>query len=362
MDAQSVLGDPGIKLNAEFTIVIPTASSVSHLDNVLSSIRTLGGQLPEVMVVQNGIAIDPQANRETLRRFDEINLQILHDEIPGQLAGRHRGFHESDAEILIFIDDDVVLSKTWLDSIREAFTDLSVMLVGGPSIPDFESTPPDWLNSLWQAAPGGGRMLTALSLLELDTRQPVRIEPTLIWGLNFAIRRSALQACGGFHPDCVPAELQHFQGDGETGLCLAIAAAGGKAVYHPGALVHHQIGNERMTARYFEQRYFYQGVCDSYTQLRSKAPLAIRSEQQSLFPKVRSVAARLKRAFVGARPRDPFGERFAAAYQRGFEFHQHCVSKSPLLRNWVNREDYFDYQYPCLEADFVPPRRHVHQS
>ncbi len=362
MDAQSLLGDPGIPLNAPITVVIPTSNQVNDLIDVLSSIQSLDGPLPETIVVQNGIEPDNNADDKMIRRFERIKLRIVHDKVPGQLSGRHRGLLESDAEILVFIDDDVVLSNTWLGSIREAFQDPMVTLVGGPSTPVFETEPPNWLTSFWQPALGQGRMLTALSLLELDVTEPTRVDPTLIWGLNFAIRRSTLVDCGGFHPDCVPSELQHFQGDGETGLCMKIAAANHKAVYHPGARVHHRVGSERMTHQYFDQRYFYQGVCDSYTQIRTRTPMVIESKTMSTFHAVRSVAAQVKRSIIGKPLADPLGQRFANAYQRGFDFHQACVSMSPALRRWVLRDTYFDYDYPALESGFVRPKRQVHQS
>ena len=55
-------------------------------------------------------------------------------------------------------------------------------------------------------------------------------------GLNFSIRKTAFQACGGFHPDYLPKPLQRYQGDGEIG-CLKIQAQGLKALYHPGVCV-----------------------------------------------------------------------------------------------------------------------------
>lgn len=318
-------------------------------------------QLFETIVVQNGIAIDQRKNQELLQQFSVLDLQIVHDNTPGQLSGRHRGYRESEADILVFVDDDVTFATSWLKSLREAFHDPSVALVGGPSKPEFESSPPDWLTPFWQLAPGGGQMLPQLSLLELDTVEPILVDPNMIWGLNFAIRRSALEASGGFHPDCVPSELQHFQGDGETGLTRQIAASDGVAVYHPGALVHHWVSNERMTHEYFDRRYFYQGVCDSYAQVRMGITAAPNSSVGSWFRLLRPAIFRFKRAFVSKMRADGLlTERFILAYERGFRFHQQCVAMSPRLVEWIQRESYFDYQYPTLESDFQQPTREVH--
>ncbi len=362
MDAQSVLGDLGIPLNDQITVVVPTANQVSCLDPLLSSIQMLEGPLPETIVVPNGVVRNKHADDQLIQKFDRMDLRIVYDDVPGQLSGRHRGIQESDAPILVFVDDDVEVSKTWLSSIHDAFQDPEVMLVGGPCIPRFETEPPDWLAKFWQPQLGHGRMLPALSLLELDFAQPTSVDPTMIWGLNFAIRRSTLQSCGGFHPDCVPADLQHFQGDGETGLCLKIAAANHKSIYHPRASVHHRVAKQRMTWDYFDQRYFYQGVCDSFTQIRSCVPPATDSRNVTFPSTVRDLVSRLKRTIIGPSTVNPLQQRFAGAYQRGFKFHQQCVSRSSILHQWVLRENYFDYQYPTLESDFVRPKRQVHPS
>ncbi len=322
----------------------------------------VGDQRFQTIVVQNGIAIDRLEDQELLQQFSGLDLQIVHDNTPGLLSGRHRGYQESDADILVFLDDDVALSASWLESVRYAFRDPAVSLVGGPSKPEFESSPPDWLIRFWEPAPSGGRMLSQLSLLELDAAEPMVVDPNMIWGLNFSVRRSVLEASGGFHPDCVPPEFQHFQGDGETGLTRKIAAGDGVAVYHPGALVHHWVGNERMTHEYFDRRYFYQGVCDSYTKVRMGVFATPRSSVRSWIWKVRSTISGFKRAFANRMNADDLlAQRFLRAYEQGFDFHQQCVAISPRLVEWVQRESYFEYQYPTLESDFHPPARIVHQ-
>lgn len=60
-----------------------------------------------------------------------------------------------------------------------------------------------------------------LSLLDIGQDVP-NIDPNYIWGLNFSIRKQTMYDCGGFHPDLVPAYLQCWQGDGETGLTKKI--------------------------------------------------------------------------------------------------------------------------------------------
>jgi len=166
------------------------------------------------------------------------------------------------------LDDDVEVSETWLTTIQLAFRSPEVCLVGGPSIPYFSVSPPEWLERFAVDTPYGGRMNTWLSLLDIG-KDVDNIDPTFIFGLNFSIRKSILINCGGFHPDLVPKQFQRWQGDGETGLTLKLRDHKYRAVYRQAAQLFHHCGKDRLHLNYFKKRAFYQGVCDSFTIVRN---------------------------------------------------------------------------------------------
>ena len=327
----------------------------------------------EVLVVDNGSTDSTAVLVANFQeRFSAERLQYFLEPIPGLLSGRHRGAVESSGDILAFLDDDVILSPDWFTGLRTSFQDSSVGLVGGPSFPCFEGPTPDWLDSFWKTSDDGRRWLGELSLLEVPTEHPFEIEPEMVWGLNFAIRRDAFVKAGGFHPDCVPAELQHFQGDGETGLSQKLRLLGLKAVYHPAVAVEHQIGRDRLCIEYFEARHFYQGVCDSFTALRSSGCRFVDEQHGHHVEQSRGAIGRIRAFFRRPFRRPPNSplreeseaasphERCRQARQRGFRFHQECARRSCTLRQWIMKPDYFDYNYPTLEPEFVVPQRQVH--
>lgn len=341
------------------SVIVPTAKTLRCVDQTLRSLASLSDRPEEVIVVQNGLSErDRDSDRANYDRVAEsycgLQLKIFYDDVPGLLSGRHRGWAESTGELLVFIDDDITVVPSWLTELTNVFADPEIVLAGGPSRPVFETQPPDWLTQNWRPTPCGGRQLAQLSLLELNTREVTKVDADLVWGLNYAIRRRTLHERGGFHPDCVPKPWQHFQGDGETGLSRKIAAAGERAAYNPAAMVFHHISSERMTPEYFDQRSFYQGVCDSYTQIREGQAPAL--DKPASISTVRKWARKLKHAVMP--PPEPIAmqDRFHHAYLRGFEFHQRCVRSSPTLLQWVQRENYFDYAYPELEPDFKAER------
>jgi hypothetical protein len=54
-------------------------------------------------------------------------------------------------------------------------------------------------------------MCVCVSLLDLGD-EPRFVDANYVWGLNLAIKRDTLFKLGGFHPDCIPLELQPMSG------------------------------------------------------------------------------------------------------------------------------------------------------
>lgn len=286
---------------------------------------------------------------------DRARDRVIRDHTPGLLTGRMRGAVESDAEVIVYLDDDVLLGPEWAEAVRTTFADPSVGLVGGPSEPQWEGSVPEWVQGFVRYRGSQVAECAWLSLLDLGPRQQM-IDPNYVWGLNFAIRRSVLEECGGFHPDCMPDDLQHFQGDGETGLTRKIAARGRKALYEPRMKVMHRIGPNRLTPTYFYRRAFYQGVCDSYTKLRVQHGVdrpAARPSQRRVFGRFRDTAGGLWDRCAAAMTPVFRGGGFSdikngtdRAYQAGVEFHRIAFDSCPAVRSWVLKPDYWDYNLP----------------
>lgn len=255
-------------------------------------------------------------------------IRYIYEPIPGLLSGRHRGAAEAKGAILVFIDDDIEADRNWLAAIHDAFRDAEVHMVGGRNLPNYEATPPSWLDQIWTRSPDY-EYCTYFSLLDLG-EQRREIDADYIWGLNFSIRRETLYRLGGFHPDTVPRHYQRYQGDGETGLTMKLKQQGLKAIYEPAALVRHLVPVERMTIEYLEKRQYFQGVCDSYTSIRNTQKLGFTVNAMQ-FP---------------ASEREMLDYRMSAAHLYGYNYHQSEAMKDPRLLEWILRKDYFDYRYP----------------
>ena len=336
------------------SVIIPTLNRAKYLKTALLS--TTDQSIPKdeyEIIVVDGNATDNtrQVTEQIIATHSTHQIRYIWEPEPGLLSGRHRGAKEAKGQILVFIDDDIEADKGWLAAIMDAFQDASVHLVGGPSLPSYESEPPSWIESFW-AEHKYGRLCGKLSLLDFGG-QIREIDPVFVWGLNFAIRKKTLFEVGGFHPDTMPRHLQRFQGDGETGLSIKIRERGLKAVYHSKALVWHKVPNERLTVEYFEKRAYFQGVCDSFTHIRRNYESGLQFKKQSNLVRLLSWRTPFKIYYLFKKrirqkhlPYADIKKRIDEAYKAGFAFHQHEVANDPELLKWVLKENYFDYRLP----------------
>ena len=332
------------------SIIIPTLNRAESLNRTLKSLvaQNFTTNNYEILVIDNG------SNDETKsvynKNYDEHpnhQIRYIYEPEPGLLSGRHRGALEAKGEILVFVDDDIEADVNWLQAIKQSFEDATVQIVGGRNLPDFEVEPPKWLEWFWIEHPYG-KLCSELSLLDFGD-QVRDIDPNYVWGLNFSIRKVALFELGGFHPDCIPKHLQCFQGDGETGLTQKAKLKGYRAIYQPNALVFHSVSQERMTYEYFDRRYFYQGISDSYSFLRqSQGQL----NQGSLIDKIKIILKVFqkiaRKLMIHKQEHNALKGRFISAYQRGYQFHKKAVMKNPQLLDWVLKPNYWNYTLPQI--------------
>ncbi len=345
------------------SIIIPTLNRSDQLSRCLESIVNQKFLLNEyeIIVVDNG---SHDKTREVVCQYktDYPNHQIsyLFDDTPGLLTGRHLGARKAESDILIFVDDDIHAHNTWLSAIIETFSRYpEVHLVGGKCLPLFESEPPAWLEYFWNHLPDGGKILPELSLCDYGDEEKL-ISPNMIWGLNYSIRKKSFIELGGFHPDCIAPQLQYFQGDGEAGLSYKAKNLGYKAFYQPKSLVYHEVPKERMTLNYFERRYFYQGICNSYSEIRRKKGLsAISSFRdikgfiiESLIPVYRFIFPKPDISIQSQNfDKEMLMTRMYAMEKAGYNFHQAAAKKSSDVMKWILKENYWDYSIPAINID-----------
>src|SRR5207237_3887621 len=100
-----------------------------------------------IIVVDNGSTDDTAAAVARHQQAGLARILLLRELAPGKSRAVARALTAADGDILAFTDDDVNVSAGWLDAVREAMSDPSVALAGGPVTPRCQTTVPSWLRA-----------------------------------------------------------------------------------------------------------------------------------------------------------------------------------------------------------------------
>lgn len=200
------------------TVVVPTRGRAAYLEVTLDSLRRQGTRTPhELLVVDDGAT---DATPQVSERFGV--RRVSHAERRSLNAARNTGLRESGAPLVAFVDDDVVAPEGWLDALVEgAARHPGAEAFGGPIRARFEGRAPR----------GCGREDPPITTLDLGR---VDREADMVWGANFAVRRSAVERVGEFDESIV-----RPHGDEEEWL-ERLRAAGGRIQYLAAAGLDHR--------------------------------------------------------------------------------------------------------------------------
>lgn len=212
------------------SVVIPTIGRPILLRAVESLLAADRARALEIIV--SG-AITIPVVKERLDALMKENPQIVHLPVSfqsGDSSGKkNAGWRVAHADIVAFIDDDVVVGRDWPAAILQPFSDKSVGLVSGPSL-----VPPDIpligrLAGLALASRAAGYVQERYLA---DSSVPRPVKWSRLIGCNMAYRRSVLDAINGF-------DLKFWPGEEMLAAYIATARQGKVLVFQPAARLYH---------------------------------------------------------------------------------------------------------------------------
>ncbi len=220
--------------------------------------RTLAGltaqTLPvsdwELLVIDNA-STSPLSANKVFRAH--ANARIVAEIHVGLTRARLRGIAEAQGELLVFVDDDNVLSPAYLANVVAAFArHPRLVAAGGPVRPVWETPPPAW------AAPFHG----LLALRDLGPAEKFATgAPDAPWpdfapvGAGLAIRRDAARAyaaaiAGDRRRRRLDRAGSNLASGGDNDLVFTALHAGGDVAYLPELSLTHLIPAARLKAAY----------------------------------------------------------------------------------------------------------------
>lgn len=213
----------------KLSVVIPTLGRPILVDTLKSLLAAQGAAGIEIIVA--GRIADPLVAAEVKALVDaHPSLRHLEIAFPSGDSSRKKnaGAEISRADIVAFIDDDVVVAPDWPLRIAEPFADPAVGLVSGPSLVPHDLPLMARLAGVTLASKAAGYV--AQRYVQGEPR-PREVRWSFLIGCNMAFRKSVLNALGGFDPAFWPGE--------EMIASSRATRAGHRLVFHPLAYLYH---------------------------------------------------------------------------------------------------------------------------
>jgi GT2 family glycosyltransferase len=237
------------------TIIVPTYRRPAFLERLLVNLEQTG--LPgdvTIHVVENGAPCGAEA---ICRKFSTGGrVRYSYSALARKSPALNRAIRASDADFLIFLDDDVQVAPSLIAAYIEAARKFGPgHFFGGPLVPDAEIECPAHLLPFLPRSAAGWSLGEAESELDASHFQ-------FFFGANWAAFKNALLQVGLFTENLgVTGEKNSPVGE-ENELQERLLAAGLKPVYLPGALIYHYVPRDCYTLDWVRQRNFRLGVTD----------------------------------------------------------------------------------------------------
>ena len=240
----------------KITVILCTFNRHQSLTRALDSVAA--SVLPEsteweVLVVDNN---SRDQTKEVVQAFCQMfpgRFRYLFEAKAGKSNALNAGIQHSHAEVLAFMDDDVVVEPTWLQELTSGLNDGRWAGAGGRIFPQWTSPPPRWLPLADRYA------LAPLAMFDLGPDAGPLHEPP--FGTNMAFTRTMFNKYGGFRTDLGPRPGSEIRNE-DTEFGQRLLDAGEKLLYEPSAVVFHSVPQNRIQKQYFLKWWFDKARAD----------------------------------------------------------------------------------------------------
>jgi glucosyl-dolichyl phosphate glucuronosyltransferase len=202
----------------------------------------------ELLVVNNNCT---DGTSDVLTEFsDRLPLTQILETKQGLSHARNAAIANANGSYIIWTDDDVLVSESWLAEYVASFHRWpEAGVFGAPIHPWFEGTPPDWLNRVLP------RVQNAFATRNLGSQEMALGPETdrLPFGANMAFK-SQLQRRFPYDP-ALGRRPGSWLGGEELAVAKAMLEIGVPGRWVPSAPVRHFIPKERQTLRYLHGYY-----------------------------------------------------------------------------------------------------------
>ncbi len=236
--------------------IICTHNREQYLGAAIDSLLAQTLNNYEVIVVDNASSDGTAAIAKS--RLKDARVRYIYEPTLGLSVARNCGAKAARSDIVAYLDDDAEASEGWLAALVKVFEENEKVAIAGGKVTLIwppNAQPPRWLSD---------DLSSGLGLYDLGSEMIYIQQPSLTpRGLNYAVRKSFLNAVGGFdtHLGRVGKNLLSNEEQQLTRLALD---QGQQVAYVPDAIAAHNVAPARMKPGWFLSRSWWQGISDSY--------------------------------------------------------------------------------------------------
>jgi len=245
-----------MKDKIDISIIIPTYNYKDRNQNLYNLLIALNKQRQangnfEIIIVNN---YNSSIDEETINKFKGYikELKIIEDPIVGLSHARNSGVSSARGKIVAFLDDDIIPSNGWLNSLISAHKKHNALCIGGPVvIKEKNLVLPRWLTDYYL------RFLLPPKFPKYSCKIN---KPFYLIGANMSFKRKAFKKYGLFDESL-----------GRKGACLLsgedtefiIRFEPDDIFFESRALVFSKIKSDRISHYFFVKRIFWQAVSEA---------------------------------------------------------------------------------------------------
>jgi GT2 family glycosyltransferase len=223
----------GTAPGASVTLIVCTRDRPADLARCLDALAASSRTPDETIVVDNSPRTP--AARDVVGARPGVRYVLAPE--PGLSRARNAGVANSTGELIVFTDDDAIVTPTWLERLIAPFADDGVEAVTGQVLPAELETP---AQVVFERLGGLGRGFHRRDY-GYDWYTSHRRHGVPVWtigaGASMGLRRSALARLGGFDERLGPGAAGC---NDDSEMWYRILASGGRCVYEPSAVVWHR--------------------------------------------------------------------------------------------------------------------------
>jgi O-antigen biosynthesis protein len=222
------------------TVVIATCADADSVLRCVEAICTGDTGPMEVVVVENRPQNSSVRGALEERFAADTRIRYVEEYRPGLAQARNAGLRAARGELVAFTDDDVIVDRRWISTLREVFAAMpKVSCVTGLIVPlELENAAQLSLERFGSYGKGFTQRVYSIERPPPDQPLFPYAAGHFCSGANMALRASALHALGGFDP--VLGTGTPARGSEDLDICIRVLQAGGELAYEPRALVWHR--------------------------------------------------------------------------------------------------------------------------